>query len=597
MESIIQLLPDFIANQIAAGEVVQRPASIVKELMENSVDAGANSIGLIVEDGGKALIQVTDNGSGMAPLDARLCFERHATSKIRNLNDLYSISTLGFRGEAMASIAAVAQVELKTRRPSDEAGTLVRIEDGEYKAVEPCGCTGGTSIAVRNLFFNVPARRNFLKSNPVELRHISEEFIRIALSHPEIAFSFHNGKDVLYNLRAGKLANRIVELFGKRHEGNLIALEEPSDILSIRGYVGTPAVSRKMRGEQYFFANGRYIRHPYLHHALTSAYAGLLQPDTHPFYALFLTIDPGRIDINVHPTKSEIKFEDERAIYAILQTAVKKALATWHIRPSLDFDAGSAVSHTPAEAERQRIGIGQGMPIPKFGAPGGGLRSGPDDWKEFYAILQGTTPETPAAQSAEPLLGEPGQHRSILQLAGRYLVSTMKSGLMVVHQRLAHERILYEKCLGALEGAGMQSRALLFPSVIHLPLPAYQAALELESPLNKLGWTIADFGKGALMLSAIPAHLTEGAASPMLEGFLNDYAQSGSAYLSGVVHDSLARLMAKHECMPLPRPMNTDEMQALIDELFACSTPLYSPTGKPTIITIAAEELARKFGG
>jgi DNA mismatch repair protein MutL len=338
MLDIIQLLPDSIANQIAAGEVVQRPSSVVKELLENSIDAEATQVQLIVREAGKTLIQVIDNGKGMSETDARMCFERHATSKIRTSDDLFKIRTMGFRGEAMASIAAVSQVELKTRRSTDELGTMVRIEASEHKAQEAISTPEGTNLLVKNLFYNVPARRNFLKSNPVEMRHIIDEFQRVALSNPDIAFSLYHNDAEIYNLPSGKLSRRIVDLFGKSYREQLAPCEEETSFVTVRGFVGKPQFAKKTRGEQFFFANNRFIKNSYLNHAVMSAFEGLMPEGSHPFYVLFIEIDPVHIDINVHPTKTEIKFDDERTVYAIVQAAVRKSMSQHNLAPSLDFD-------------------------------------------------------------------------------------------------------------------------------------------------------------------------------------------------------------------------------------------------------------------
>ena len=339
MADRIQLLPDSIANQIAAGEVVQRPASAVKELIENSIDAGATHIKLIVKEAGKALLQVIDDGHGMSPTDARMSLERHATSKIRKAEDLFTLHTMGFRGEALASIAAVAQVEIKTRMASDELGTLLVVEGSDVKRQEPTACEKGTSISVRNLFFNIPARRNFLKSNPVELRHIIEEFQRLALANPEISFSLIQTDELVYDLPQGKLSQRIINLFGKAYQQQMAACQEETDLVKVTGYVGKPAFAKKTRGEQFLFVNRRFIRSNYLHHAVMNAFEGLLGENSFPFYVLFMEIDPRHIDVNVHPTKTEIKFDDERAVYAVVRSAVRQAIGTHNLSPGLDFDA------------------------------------------------------------------------------------------------------------------------------------------------------------------------------------------------------------------------------------------------------------------
>ncbi|MGZ5283267.1 MAG: DNA mismatch repair endonuclease MutL, partial [Bacteroidia bacterium] len=502
MTDIIKLLPDNIANQIAAGEVVQRPASVVKELLENSVDAGSQNIKLFVKNGGKTLIQVIDDGCGMSETDARMCFERHATSKIQQLNDLYEIYTLGFRGEAMASIAAVAQVELKTKRRTEDVGTHIHIENSEVISQEPCACPEGSSIAVKNLFYNVPARRNFLKSNPVELRHIVDEFLRVALANPEISFSFTNENEEVYHLKGGNLKQRIIGIWGKKYEEALVPIEETTDILTIRGFIGKPDWARKTRGEQFFFANNRFIKNNYLNHALQSAYEGLLPADAFPFYTIFLQLPPSKIDINVHPTKTEIKFENEKAIYAILQSAVRKSLSQYHIAPTLNFDEEMSIRTPEREMPRQNPYTQQNqnswiptsqpgynpdrntsqnqrqnvyMPAQKNASgyqnsnPFQQQKAKPEEWEELYKVLSMATPEEePHAETETLIEGEETAQKPVLQLNQKYIVSSIRSGLMIVHQQLAHERVLYEKYLHVLAEAKSYSQRLLFPEVLNL---------------------------------------------------------------------------------------------------------------------------------
>ncbi|PZP43683.1 MAG: DNA mismatch repair endonuclease MutL, partial [Pseudopedobacter saltans] len=473
---IIQLLPDNIANQIAAGEVIQRPASAVKELLENAVDAGATSIKLYIQDAGKALIQVVDNGKGMSETDARLAFERHATSKIRKIEDLFQIRTMGFRGEALASVAAVAQVELKTKRKEDELGSLVTIENSQVVNQEPCAAPDGTSIAMKNLFFNIPARRNFLKSNAAEMRHIVDEFVHVAMAFPDIFFALYANNQEMFHLEAGTLKQRVVQLLGNQLNSKLVSVKDQTDYLNIQGFIGKPEAARKTRGDQYFFVNGRFIRSPYLNHAVSNAFDQLLPKDSFPLYVLFIDLDPKEVDINVHPTKQEIKFEDEKIIYAFVQAAVKHALAQSSIAPSLDFSLNADIQQLDAlnlpflddkKETAQKSDLYQNFTKPNqahFIE-----KSKPEkNWQEFFT---GSTPSgsdsgfpsMPGLSSAEQdffdvpsagfeLLPTEEDSKSILaenavflQIQGTYILAQASSGFLIIHQQIAHERVLYEK--------------------------------------------------------------------------------------------------------------------------------------------------------
>lgn len=630
MTDIIKLLPDNIANQIAAGEVVQRPASVVKELLENAVDAGSQNIRLFVKNGGKTLIQVIDDGCGMSETDARMCFERHATSKIREINDLFNIYTLGFRGEAMASIAAVAQVELKTKRRTEDVGTHIYIENSEVLSQEPCACPEGTSIAVKNLFYNVPARRNFLKSNQVELRHIVDEFLRVALANPEIAFSFTNETEEVYHLKSGNLKQRIIGIWGKKYEEALVPIEETTDILTIRGFIGKPDWARKTRGEQFFFANNRFIKNNYLNHALMSAYEGLLPGDAFPFYTIFMTLPPSKIDINVHPTKTEIKFENEKAIYAILQSAIRKSLSQYHIAPTLNFDEemtmriperekpaqdtysqpreNSWIPNTahPAGYNADRIRKDDSPQNPyiqerknSFTQQNTGSfqqqKSKPGEWEELYKVLSMATPEEePQAETETLLEGEETRQKPVLQLHQKFIVSSIRSGLMIVQQQLAHERILFEKYLHILADAKSYSQRLLFPEILNLHGADFALLKEIMPEIQALGFELEEFGKNAFMVNGIPVDLKVQDGQNILEKILEDYKNTQGTDKLGK-GEKLARAMAKNASIKIGKTLNHDEMRNLIDELFACEMPYYSPDGKPALITISADDLDKKF--
>ncbi|MDH5608586.1 MAG: DNA mismatch repair endonuclease MutL, partial [Cyclobacteriaceae bacterium] len=517
MEDIIRLLPDSIANQIAAGEVVQRPASAVKELLENSLDAGAKSVRLIMKEAGKSLIQVIDDGRGMSHTDARMSFERHATSKIRAAEDLFRIRSMGFRGEALASIAAVAQVEMKTRREDDELGTLLHIEASEVKLQEPVQAAAGTSVCVKNLFYNIPARRNFLKSNPVELRHIIDEFHRVALANPEVRFSLHHNDQEVYQLDAGKLGKRIVQLFGKNYQHQLIPCEEEASGMRVTGYTGKPEFARKTRGEQFFFVNGRFIKSGYLHHAVQRAYEGMLQEDFSPFYALFIEMDPRHVDINVHPTKTEVKFEDDRLLYGIISSAVRHALASFNVAPSLDFDTDVNFAQfiPPRDDNRPNLSekrYGEFKTLKD--------QSNSKNWEMIFqsadreegkerqrAILETENEEKLTFSSRVPTTGfaeHKEKPKSTLQIHGRYLARQVRSGIVLVDQCAAHERILFERYQSRSRGQSGVSQASLFPQHIELNPADMALVMEIQPEIRMLGFDIELFGKNSVALNGIP---------------------------------------------------------------------------------------------
>ncbi|SDL77851.1 DNA mismatch repair endonuclease MutL [Siphonobacter aquaeclarae] len=644
MRDIIQLLPDSIANQIAAGEVVQRPASVVKELLENAIDAGANAIQLIVKDAGRTLIQVVDNGSGMSETDARMCFERHATSKIRTADDLFKIRTMGFRGEAMASIAAVAQVELKTRREQDELGTQIRIEASEVKSHQPCQTPSGTTIFVKNLFFNVPARRNFLKSNPVEMRHILDEFQRVALAYPEIAFTLHHGETEVYNLGSGKLSRRIVDLFGKNYREQLAETREETPFVKVSGYIGKPEFAKKVRGEQFFFVNQRFIRHAYLHHAVLNGFEGLIAENNHPFYVLNIEIDPAHIDINVHPTKTEIKFDDEKSVYAIVRAAVKKATGVYGLAPAIDFEMDvnllnpskslnfqqrDYASHFEASVNENRK-VSDEEARPKEVTSFRPSRRNPQNWEQLFEGLEGppqaerhsvfdlptdilptekpfTPPSEPVssltfqskanrlpdrlpeeAEKPKPTLLD--YDRMLFQVHNRYVLSQVKSGLMVVDQRAAYERILYDKYRASLDKRNAASQQLLFPKTITLNPVDFQLVLEIQHEIRALGFDFAEIGKNAFIVYGIPTDVTDENEEDLFEGLLSQFRQH-FADLRLDRPEALARSFAKRSAARYLVRLSTEEMSALVDQLFASSNPSYTPGGEPTFSILSLDKL------
>ncbi|MGF7074389.1 DNA mismatch repair endonuclease MutL [Mucilaginibacter sp. R-33] len=617
MSDIIQLLPDAVANQIAAGEVVQRPASAVKELVENAIDAGADKIQLIIKDAGKSLIQVIDNGCGMSLTDARMCFERHATSKIRKAEDLFAIRTMGFRGEAMASIAAIAQVELKTRRHEDELGSCITIEGSEVISQEPCATNAGTSISIKNLFYNTPARRNFLKSNPVEMRHIIDEFQRVALAHPEIFFTLHHDSQEVYHLPGTTLKQRIVHLFGNNYNQRLVPVEEDTTIIKLRGFVGKPEFARKTRGEQFFFVNNRFIRDSYLNHAVTTAFEELLPDDCFPFYVLFIDIDPSKIDINVHPTKTEIKYQDEKAIYAIIRSAVKRSLGRYNITPSLDFDQENSIEHliTPKpfeeiiaptisfnpnfnpfadKAEKPR----QEHP---FLRESGGYKKDPipQNWDTLYEISKKETlfqheiHEEKTIAVDEQDVSKPSE-RQLFQIHNRFILSQIKSGFMLINQQAAHERILYERFLQQLQNHSGVSQQSLFPQSVTLNGADFELLKELLPDIRSLGFDIREFGKNTVVVEGIPAELNNVGEHELLEHLLEGF-KNNMAILKLDKRDNLARSLARNGAIKSGTKLSLEEMNQLIDQLFACESPNQALNGKPVISTFTMNELMERF--
>jgi DNA mismatch repair protein MutL len=620
MSDIIQLLPDSVANQIAAGEVVQRPASAVKELLENAIDAGANKIQLIIKDAGKALIQVIDNGCGMTVADAKMCFERHATSKVRKAEDLFAIRTMGFRGEAMASIAAIAQVEMKTRRHEDEVGTLIVIEGSSFIRQEPVAAAEGTSISIKNLFFNTPARRNFLKSNPAEMRHIIDEFQRIALANPGIAFSLHHDGSEIYRLPASALKQRIIHLFGNNYNERLIPVEEETSIINLKGFIGKPEFAKRTRGEQFFFVNNRFIKDAYLNHAVNRAYEELLSEENFPLYVLFIEIDPANIDVNVHPTKTEIKYLDEKSIYAILHSAVKRSLGRFNISPTIDFDQetgfSNMISHkAPEEIVPPSISFNpdfnpftEERPVSRDhayasftksynGGSGAGMSPSPKNWGSLYEIARHNSAEQSSLELSETNEDEyaPVQ-KQLMQLHNRYIISQIKSGLMLIDQQAAHERILYERFLLHLEDRKGASQQSLFPQTVTLSPNDYELAKSLLDDIKSLGFEVREFGKNTLVIEGIPVDLGSTNVNEtqlfehLIEGFKNSQQE-----LKLDKRDALARSMARNSAIRSGTVLGQTEMNTLIEQLFACKTPNFSISGKPVIQTIGLAELDKKF--
>lgn len=609
---IIQLLSDHIANQIAAGEVIQRPASAVKELLENAIDAGATEVQLVLKDAGKELLQVIDNGSGMTPTDARMSFERHATSKIRNINDLFSIRTMGFRGEALASIAAVAQVEMKTRKQDSDTGSQLIIEATEVKKQEPCAAPVGTNIMVKNLFFNVPARRHFLKSNTTEYRHIVDEFTRVALAHPQIAFRlWHNGVEQ-YHLEAGNLKTRIKGLLGNSYEKNLVPVEENTEFLNISGFIGKPEAATRTRGMQFFFINNRFIRSPYLHHALVQAYEGLIEKEAFPFYVLFLEIDPARVDVNVHPTKQEVKFEDDKLMYAYLNAAVKHALAKYNIAPSLDFTLSpeiqqlSSVQLPVTQDTKQETEKGYlfNTFTQKNQAHMAVKKDSLREWKELYKIAddiaeQQTQAFTDAGNmvTAQSLHKEPetANAKSIISIQGSMLVTTVKSGLMLIHIRRAQERIWYERLLAEWNNGSTPSQQLLFPLSYETSPQDAILLTEALADLSRIGFDISPFGQNTFVVQGVPTELPAGEEKNVLDEVIEQLKHESPDALARRSETLLAN-MARKLSRNTGGLQHQEGQQALIDELFACTQPEYAPDGKKVFTLVKKEDLESMLG-
>ncbi len=590
MGDVIQLLPESIANQIAAGEVVQRPASAVKELIENALDAGATSITLIVKEGGKTLIQVIDNGCGMSETDARMSLERHATSKIRKADDLFTLRTMGFRGEALASIAAVSQMEMKTRLPDRELGTRLVVEASEVKVQEPVACEKGTSISVKNLFFNVPARRNFLKSTPVELKHIIDEFQRLALAFPSVAFVLFQGDEKVYDLKPEKLGQRVVHLLGRSFENQLIPCSEETEYVRVTGYVGKPEFARKTRGEQFFFVNKRFIRSNYLHHAVMSAYEGLLPENSYPFYALFLELDPRHVDVNVHPTKTEIKFDDERTVYNIMRSAVRQALGVHHLAPPLDFHSdvnlvsklqtGGSQLHEIFIQERFR-------PVEK------------QNWKSLFPEEKqsstGRQAEKDIPVNVPETSGPDVLSGAAFQVANRYIFFPAGRHVLIIDQQPAHERIWFEKFQKAIRLRQSESQQVLFPQSLTLPAGDFALLNEMMPELEALGFRLELFGNQTFLITGMPAGLREGNAKALLEGALEQF--KNFADLSLPLADRLARALARRACIKTGETLQPEEIQSLVKQLFNCKSPQYSPSGQLALFRLEEARIASYFNG
>ncbi|NNE27367.1 MAG: DNA mismatch repair endonuclease MutL [Saprospiraceae bacterium] len=606
MSDIIQLLPEAIANQIAAGEVIQRPASVVKELMENSIDAGSTAVTLILKNSGKTLIQIIDNGKGMSETDARMSFERHATSKIKEAKDLFSIKTMGFRGEALASIASIAEVEMKTRPEDEDMATHITIKSSDLIDQTYCQAEPGTSIAVKNLFFNVPARKKFLKTDSVELKYILEEFKRIALAHCDLKFKVIHNDNEVYNLSAGSLKKRVINLFRKTYEDKIVRVDEETDIINISGLVGSPEIARKQKGEQYIFVNKRFIKSHYLNHAIKMAYESLLSDDQHPFYILFLEIDPERIDINVHPTKQEIKFDDERVIYNYLKVSVKHALGRYSLSPKLDFE-----NEDSNLLDRSNLAAQGRKPSAHFSnTRASTTRTAPvmRNWQSLYSGLEEFSLEDddsgaeqldltiPSAATGD-LLGAfnplENEVKAPLQLHNTFVVIQIKSGFLLIHQHYAHQRILYERYLHKLNKREELVQKQLFPISLQIGKDKKDVFADLIPSLNKLGFEIQAFGGDTFVVHGIPAGFQDNNLQEVIDGLIEQFIENKNLSISK--NENLARSMAQSAAMKSGKSLTEEEMTQLIDELFACEMPYTNPSGKKCFLTFELKDLEKEF--
>lgn len=598
MSDIIQLLPESVANQIAAGEVIQRPASVVKELVENAIDAGSEWIQIIVKNAGKTLIQVIDDGKGMSELDARMSFERHATSKIRSAADIFNITTNGFRGEALASIASIAQVEMKTRQAENEMGISILIEGSNLKKQEFCETLQGTSISVKNLFFNTPARRRFLKKDATELAHIIEEFKRASLAHPEIRFNFYHNNEEIYHLPKGKLKQRIISLFGKVYNEKLIPVEEETNVVEIAGFVGNQDAARSTRGDQYFFVNNRFIKSPYLNHAIKNAYENIIGEEQYPFYVIFLTIDPAKIDVNIHPTKQEIKFEEEKLIYNFLRVTIKHSLGKYIITPIIDFDNDASLDRS---VNPMRNPQGSSFQSPSFGG-GNHLKNKNPVWESLYADLKTdpaadedplTLSATLDSESAETWSSGTQQQKLPYQLHNRFIVNQIKSGFIIIDQQNAHERILFEKQLHLLNNGKAEIQNLLFPQSIDLKKDDFLLMSELYQEINLLGFDIDLFGGNSFVVRGAPTGLEAAKVEETLMLLLDQFKNNIKLEID--LKENIARSYAKASSVKTGVALSDQEMKNLINELFACETPFKTPSGKNCFITYELNDIKKEF--
>src|SRR5680860_74286 len=613
MSDVIHLLPDHVANQIAAGEVVQRPASVIKELLENAIDAGAKNIQVYVKESGKILVKVVDDGAGMSLTDARLSFERHATSKIKSAEDLFHLHTKGFRGEALASIAAIAHVELKTKKEEDEVGTCIKIEGSQIISQGPCVTSGGTSISVKNLFYNIPARRNFLKSDTVEIRHIIDEFQRVALAHPNIAFSLYHNSSELFQLSNTNYRQRITNILGGKTSEKLVPVNEETEIVTISGFVGKPEFAKRTRGEQFFFVNDRFIKSPYLNHAVTAAFEGLLKDKAFPSYFLYLTVDPKSIDINIHPTKTEIQFDDEHALYAILRSSIKHSLGQFNVAPVLDFERDPSLD-TPYDFENRpaaspQIEVDRNFnPFKNESGSGSGFKSSfkkdPGEWEGLYSGLKSDSNFMDLKQiefESEEVTGNlfgatktVETQNSTFQLNKKYIISTLKNGMLVIDQHRAHTRILYEELLKSITLSPAVSQQLLFPLILQFNQQEIKLLKRIKDSLEQTGFVFSDIKSDSVEIIGVPTTVSESEVEILLERLLADFENEVPENNFSQT-DLLAKSLAKSMAVKSGNLLNSTEQQHIVNGLFACKEPSLTPFNKPVFIILQVEELEKKF--
>jgi len=602
MPDIIQLLPDHVANQIAAGEVVQRPASVVKELLENAIDAEATNIKLIIKEAGKILIQVIDNGKGMSQTDARLSFERHATSKIKKAEDLFNLHTKGFRGEALASIAAIAHIDLKSKQENQELGTQIKIEGSVISSQENVSTLKGTSVAVKNLFYNIPARRNFLKSNTIETRHIINEFQRIALAHPSISFSFFHNENEVYNLSTGNFRQRIVAIFGKKTNEKLVPINEVTDVLEINGFVTKPEFAKKKRGEQFFFVNDRFIKNAYLNHAVSSAFESLLSGGYFPTYFLYLTVPTKSIDINIHPTKTEIKFDDEKTLYAILRSTIKHSLGQYNVAPVLDFER-SASFDTPYDFKNKTSETPKVTVNPDFNPFKSETQKSNQfsyksekmpKWESLYTGIDVQNIEVEAETVNSSLFSETSQNSKTYQVHKKYIVSSIKSGVVYINQHLAHQRILYEEFLENITVKEAMSQQLLFPLEIAFNKSDIILIKEIKEDLESVGFLFDKILEDSIIVNGIPVTITESQITIIIEQLLEDIKNDiPNASFSQL--DVMSKSLAKSLAIKTGTKLDLKEQEDIVNKLFTCKQPDVSPFGKTTFVTINIDEIDKRF--
>ena len=606
MSDIIHLLPDSVANQIAAGEVIQRPASVVKELVENALDAGADFIQIVIKDAGRTLIQVIDNGKGMSETDARMSFERHATSKIKNASDLFALQTMGFRGEALASIAAIAQVELRTKKADEELGSLIEMSGSNVEKQELIQCPNGSNFSVKNLFFNVPARRKFLKTNTTEFSHILTEFHRVAIIYPHIAFSLIHNDTVIYQLSKSQLLQRITAIFGKSIGAQLLPIEVETSLVKISGFVGKPESARKQMNHQYFFVNGRYMRHPYFHKAVMQALDRMLSPETSPSYFISFEIDPASIDINIHPTKTEIKFENEQAIWTIIMSAVKEALGKFNVVPGIDFNQEGSIdipvfskNEMPTSAPKTNFNPSYNP----FKSSGASYKRESMDWEKLYdgfekdkqfTVTPENTQEKLFSSDLETNEDYESLSKNFFQLRERYIITAIKSGLLLVDQHRAHVRILFEQYISAIEQKKSASQKTLFPEVMELSAEDAAILTSIKEDLHFIGFEIDDFGKNAFVINGIPATIESNNTTQLL-GEIIASCRENPNLVKDTLHENLALSLANTTAIPYGQTLSKEEMEYLVDKLFACKNYNYTPKGKIIFSIIDYNDLVKKF--